>query len=46
MILEDYVEGLDLLAQDMKHYFSHMRSLDLKVQSAWARAPRRRRPGG
>jgi hypothetical protein len=34
MILEDYVESLDLLAQDMRHYFSHMRSLDLKVQSA------------
>ena len=33
MIFQDYVESVELLAPDMKHYFSHMRSLDLKIQS-------------
>eukprot|EP00035_Acanthoeca_spectabilis_P024855 m.455677 g.455677 ORF g.455677 m.455677 type:complete len:293 (-) comp20919_c0_seq1:249-1127(-) len=35
MYLEDFVESIETLPQDMKHYFSHMRSLDLKGANAY-----------
>eukprot|EP00037_Helgoeca_nana_P033244 m.417156 g.417156 ORF g.417156 m.417156 type:complete len:297 (-) comp30308_c0_seq1:400-1290(-) len=36
MYLEDFAESIETLPQDMKHYYSHMRSLDMKGTNAYA----------
>eukprot|EP00040_Diaphanoeca_grandis_P021664 m.115661 g.115661 ORF g.115661 m.115661 type:complete len:261 (-) comp28438_c1_seq1:341-1123(-) len=33
MYLDDFVESIETLPQDMKHYYSHMRSLDLRLNN-------------
>eukprot|EP00041_Stephanoeca_diplocostata_P000872 m.17502 g.17502 ORF g.17502 m.17502 type:complete len:281 (-) comp11242_c0_seq2:539-1381(-) len=35
MYLEDFCESVETLPEDMKHYFSHMKSLDTKMQTAY-----------
>lgn len=35
MYLDDFVESIEQIPQDMKHYFSHMRSLDLRVSNTY-----------
>lgn len=35
MYLDDFVESIETLPQDMKHYFSHMRSLDLRASNTY-----------
>lgn len=35
MYLDDFVESIETIPQDMKHYFSHMRSLDLRVSNTY-----------
>ena len=35
LFLEDYIDSIETIPQDMKHYFSEMRSLDLRVNSAF-----------
>lgn len=34
LYLEDYIEAIDTLPQDMKSNFSHLRTMELQVQSA------------
>lgn len=33
MYLDDFVESIETLPQDMKHYYSHMKTLDLRVNN-------------
>ena len=33
LYLDDFCESVETLPQDMKHYMSHLRSLDLRVKS-------------
>jgi len=35
LYLEDYIEAIDTLPQDMKSNFSHLRTMELQVQSAY-----------
>ena len=37
LYLDDFCESVETLPQDMKHYMSHLRSLDLRVKSKWTR---------